>query len=78
MVSPSAKCSESWWPAELAGMCDGLRLERLEVHLDARVGGVPAGAVGELVGVEVGAEFAVEAGEDVAVEGGGDAGWSSL
>ena len=57
-----------------AGEVDGLGVKAFEVHLDARGGGVPAGAVGEGVEVEVGAEFAVEAGEDVFVEGGGDAG----
>jgi hypothetical protein len=44
------------------------------MHLNAGVGVVPQGAMGELIGLEVGAEFAIEAGEDVAVEGGGDAG----
>jgi len=53
---------------------DGLGDEAFEVHLNAAFGGVPAGAVGEGVEVEVGVEVAVEAGEDVEVEGGGDAG----
>ena len=42
------------------------------MHLDAGLGGVPAGGVAEAGGVEVGVQVAVEAGEDVAVEGGGD------
>ena len=58
----------------LAGDVDGLGDEAFEVHFDAAVVGVPAGAVGEGVEVEVGVEVAVEAGEDVEVEGGGDAG----
>ena len=52
----------------------GLRAGRFEMHLDAGVGGVPDGAVGEAGKIEVCAELAVEAGEDVAVEGGGDSG----
>ena len=58
----------------MAADVDGLGDEAFEMHLDAAVGGVPAGAVGEGVEVEVGVEVAVEAGEDVEVEGGGDAG----
>ena len=50
----------------------GLVAERFEVDFDARVGGVPEGAVEEAVGAEVGAELAIEVGEDIAVEGGGD------
>src|ERR1017187_9879682 len=40
---------------------DGCALlrEGFEVHLDARVGGVPEGAVDEAFGAEVGAEFAI-------------------
>ena len=56
-----------------ASNVDGLGDEAFEVHLDAAVGGVPAGAVGEGVEGEVGVEVAVETGEDVEVEGGGDA-----
>ncbi len=54
------------------GDVDGLGDEAFEVHLDAALVGVPAGAVGEGVEVEVGVEFAVEAGENVEVEVGGD------
>ena len=60
--------------AAVGGDVDGLGDETFEVHLNAAFGGVPAGAVGEGVEVEVGVEVAVEAGEDVEVEGGGDAG----
>src|ERR1019366_7629441 len=55
------------------GDVDGLGGEGFEVDFNARVGGVPEGAVEKALGAEVGAKVAVEAGEDVAVEGGGDA-----
>ncbi len=60
--------------AAVEGDVDGLGVEAFEVHLDAAFSGVPAGAVGEGVEVEVGVEVAVEAGEDVEVEVGGDTG----
>ena len=59
----------------LAGDVDDLGDEAFEVHLDAALVGVPSGAVGEGVEVEVGVEIAVEAGEYVEVESCGDAGY---
>ena len=55
------------------GDCNGLVGQAFEVHFYAAGGGVPAGAVSEVVWVEVGFDVAVEAGEDVFVEGSGDA-----
>src|ERR1700733_2955933 len=62
------------WAGRVRGDVDALGGQGFEVHLDARLGGVPDGFVAEVLDVEVGAEVAVEAGEDVEVEGGGGAG----
>jgi hypothetical protein len=58
----------------VCGDADGLGAGGDEVHLDAGLGGVPDGLMGEAVQIEVGVELTVEADEDVAIEGSGDTG----
>ncbi len=70
----SSEVEGEGWSGRVGLDLHGLRQAGLQMHLNAGVGVVPQGAMGELIGLEVGAEFAIEAGEDVAVEGGGDAG----